>query len=201
MSRYDDSFKNPTPEDVYMAVAGGHRIYLLHPEPEDFQPRRTAVSLAALKRFAGALGPYSVAQHAVLVAETVARLGGGRREELAGLHHEDEEPITGDTPSPWKSLIKKLPGYAELIAPFKDAINERYGVDIDHPLVKEADRIVFCAEVRWLVEEENWDVYGEYGSPGYKVEFQPTADRLIFWSEDRACKEYLAYHQELKGCL
>jgi hypothetical protein len=183
---------------VYMAIRDGHKIYLDDPKPEDFQPRRTAFALAHEHRYGGNYGAYSVAQHAVLVAETVARLHGTPQEVFAGLHHDDSEIVTGDVPQPVKAVCPQL---KELEARLDACINRRYGINVNNEYVKEADRIVFCAEVRVIVPEDAQHLYGEFGDPNYGAAYQPSWTDLELWPADRAMKRYLEMHYDLAARL
>ncbi len=185
---WDEAAKNP---GRFMAVHGGHKVYLDNPVPEDFEPGRSAHGLSHECRYGGNYGPYSVAQHAVLVAEVVRELGGSPLQQLAGLHHDDTEAVLGDLPSPVKSFC---PDFRALEKRLEGAVSARYGIDVNGPLVKEADRILFCAEIRWLVPQEHWHLYTPYGDPGYRVDMQPEGEAFIFWSADKARKKYLALH-------
>lgn len=188
---WTEETKNP---GRYMAVHGGHKVYLDDPKPADFDPVRSAHGLSHECRYGGNYGPYSVAQHAVLVAETVARLGGTPLQQLAGLHHDDTEAVLGDLPSPVKSLC---PDFRTLEKRLEVAVNARYGVDVNDELVKEADRILFCAEIKWLVPREHHHLYLPYGDPSYRVDMQPEGTEFVFWSADEARKTYLTLHEEL----
>jgi len=224
VSEYNDQFKQPDKARPYMAIHGGHRVYLDDPKPEDFDPVRTAYSLAHEHRYGGNYGPYSVAQHAVLVAEVAGRLleeadatreGFPRTHDLfaegdvekcpicrpvllAALHHDDTESILGDMPQPVKS---QCPDFKALEGRLERALGKRYGIDINHSVVKEADRIVFCAEIRCLVPRENQHLYGVYGDPTYRQDIQPDWEDLEFWTPDQARKRYLQAHLEYGGTL
>lgn len=200
-----------THEDVYMAIADGHRVYLARPQASDWDPRRTARALSNVRRYSGNYGPYSVAQHAVLVSEVAERLcykvaaasyswQQAANLALAGLHHDDAESVMGDIPQPVKAV---MPHYCsgenplrKLEAALEWSISQRYGVNINDPRVKEADRIVFCAEVRCIIPPEHQAIYGEYGNPEYRLELQPSWTDFEFWSADEAEKRYLERHDE-----
>lgn len=209
MTAYNDEYKAPEKQSVYMAIRGGHKVYLGCPVPEDFDPVRTAWALAHEHRYGGNYGPYSVAQHAVLVCETVERLNlpehdgdeddqedcvDCRQERLSALHHDDTESILGDLPQPVKSLC---PDFKALERRLEAALDTRYDTCINSKIVKEADRIVFCAEVRCLVPAEHQHLYGEYGNPEYRRDMQPDWEDMAFWTPDEAAKRYLQLHTEL----
>lgn len=196
--KYGELFKAcaPSKEDIYMTVRGPHKVFLNKLKAEDFQPGRTAETLAHEHRFGGNYGPYSVAQHAVLVAETVARLGGTYDQQFGALHHDDSEMITGDLPQPVKA---RIPDFRAFEDELDAVIAERYATDVHDALIKEADRIVFCAEVRCIVPEEAQSFYGDYGDPSYRRHLQPSWTDMILWSADEAWKRYMQLHDDLEG--
>lgn len=208
---YDDAAKLPAMTDdrgVYLSTRDGHLVYLLDPRPEDFEPARVARTLANEHRYVGNFGPYSVAQHAVLVAQVATELlwrdpsygcGGFGGEVpdhrvLAALHHDDSEYITGDLPQPVKSLF---PEFKTFERSFEPALEARYGIDLSDPVIKEADRIVFCAEIRCLVPEHGQRAYGPYGDPEYRRDYQPSWEEVIPWSAETAFARYMDAHERL----
>lgn len=194
---YTDEQKAPE-ADVYMALRGGRKVYLRCPNPDVFDPYLDAYSLAAENRYGGNYGQYSVAQHCVLVARCVAAMGGTPDQVLGGLHHEDSEAVTGDLPQPVKSLC---PDFKALEDRLQRAADRHYGIDSKQPIVKEADRIVFCAEIRRLVPRESWPLYGVYGSTKYRQDLQPSATDLIIWSPDEAAKQFIEFHEQLEKAI
>src|SRR5688572_24187363 len=102
-----DAFSVPQPDpatDPHMGIKGsqGRLISLLDPDPDAFQPEDVARGLSHENRYAGNYGPYSVAQHSVLVARVVEAKGGYPPQILAAIHHDDAEVVTGDIPTPIK---------------------------------------------------------------------------------------------------
>jgi 5'-deoxynucleotidase YfbR-like HD superfamily hydrolase len=205
---YSDADKRPGQTDdrgVYLSTRDGHLVYLLDPRPEDFDPVRTARTLAHEHRYVGNFGPYSVAQHAVNVAETVESLlwdftGDDEddkrvcRRALAGLHHDDVEYITGDLPQPVKSLFPEFKAFERS---FEPAIERRYAIDLNDEIIKEADRIVFCAEIRVLVPAHAQSAYAPYGDPAYRIGLQPQWREIVPWSADEAFARYMETHDRL----
>lgn len=189
---YSDEQKQPEPGRCYMKLKGNRRMYLDRPDPMVFDPRLDAEALACENRYAGQYGPYSVAQHSVLVANTVMRLGGSVYEQHGALWHEASEAVTGDVPQPVKS---QAPDFKALERRIQAAADRRYDINSSAEVIKEADRIVFCAEIRRLVPRDEWDAYGEYGFAMYRAVYQPSARDLIIWSPDHAAKEMVAMHE------
>lgn len=220
---YSDSFKAAAKGRLYMAVRGSKAVDLINPTPEMFDPEDTAFSLAHEHRYGGNYGPYAVAQHSVLVCMVTQQLWSaqmgqmvfellagnitaddlpsekeGLKLALGALHHDDTESVTGDTPQPVKSVCPDLKALEKKL---EAQVMRRYDVDTCHPLIKEADRIVFCAEVRCLVPRSAQHLYGEYGSPDYRIEFQPDWSEMDFWSPDVAMKRYLSLHFRLTDAI
>lgn len=163
-----------------------------------------AHKLAQVNRWGGsARYPYSVAQHAVFVSRRVEQLGGDRRQQLIGLHHDDAEAWLGDLPRPWKKLMGRL--YAKLTDRMDAAIAAALDLptvgDEDELLMKAADRWTLILEARKLMPSqgrgwaeargEDWDLLGipkRIVTPDYW-------QGEITWRQARAI--YLMRHEEL----
>jgi hypothetical protein len=71
--------------------------------PEDVCIEDVAHHLSQINRYNGATPyPYSVGQHALLVADLLMHIGAPVIVELAGLHHDDSEIWLGDMTTPLK---------------------------------------------------------------------------------------------------
>ena len=69
---------------------------------------------------------------------------------------------------------------------------------IDHEAVKLADKIVFVAEVKYLIPEDNWRPYEQDGfDPEYYASYHPSPTDIIPWSQGQAMASYIARHEEL----
>jgi 5'-deoxynucleotidase YfbR-like HD superfamily hydrolase len=170
----------------YLVVHGGHKVYFLEPKPSDYDPLRVAKALANENRFAGSYGPYSVTQHQVLVSLAVEALGGTPRQQLAGLVHDAAEMVTGDIPSPLK---KYFMGYNYIEALQNTAIEARYKVYLDDPIVRDADKLLFAAEVRMLVPKAQQSAFDI--DPKYRLEVQPGWANVMPWD----------YHESVSGWM
>jgi hypothetical protein len=64
------------------------------------------VPLSRIPRFNGATNDYvTIAAHGVVVARVAIAMGEGQRVADLCLHHDDEEALVGDLPSPLKSVL------------------------------------------------------------------------------------------------
>jgi len=131
-------------------VRGGKRVYFVDPKPAEFDTMEICKGLSSIIRYCGDLGPYSVAQHSVLVAEILQQQGHPNWICLQGLYHDSAEFITGDICSPWKSNYLSAEGRAkeqEITSAIYTSINLP---PEEHPAIKEADWIAFLVEIRDL---------------------------------------------------
>lgn len=186
----------PSPNELrdgpYMGIRG-RVINFLSPDPSDFQPEEIARSLSLENRFAGNYGPYSVAQHACLVAGVVAALGGDARQQLGALHHDDTEAVTGDLPKPIKMLCAD---FAEIERRLTRAVDLRFMVDTGEDIIKKADKAMFAAEVDKLVPAEFRWIYEPFiDAEDRKV--RVSYELLIPWGSDRAFARYMDMHTRL----
>ena len=101
-----------------------------------------------------ALAFYSVAQHAVAVANTIEKMG---RADLAvaALHHDSHEAYACDIPRPLKQLLE--PRYGQITDRLDQAIAEALKLPRlttkDREFVKAADDAVFCVEAEVLLRD------------------------------------------------
>lgn len=194
--------------EPYIAVSGGV-IHLLNPKPSEFQPEPTAWALAHKNRFSGNFGRYSVAQHAYVVATLVSQMGGTPSQQLAALHHDDAEIATGDQPSPFKAAMRIEAGgvvtaYDVLEDRYNKAIEMRYLIDLDDPLIKTADQIVLGWEIRRLVPPDSRKVFkipqcDHCPLTGRPIKIGHTM--LQPWEPTKAAAYYLDLHEQLEFAI
>lgn len=189
-----------------MGIRGsaGTLVDLLSPDPQAFQPAPIARTLSYEHRYGGNYGPYSVAQHAVLVSnvaqdlcwdETILDAVTVNFIGLSALHHDDTEAVTGDLPKPVKNACADFRALEDRL---QTAVERRYGIDVTHELVKRADKIVFAAEVlrlippeaRWMYADEIADVTER------ELSFLSWTD-LVPWPADEAYARYMDAHERL----
>lgn len=145
----------------FIATQNGNR----HVFGEPFTPdiKEISFALSNINRYNGHVGCYSVAEHCVRVARQLPD-----ELMLAGLLHDAHEAYYGDITAPLKRLLG--PAYGELCDGFDDVIDDYFGVDVRHPLVKEADLRMLVTEARafGIWTPDGWpDVEPyEFGGPG-----------------------------------
>lgn len=152
----------------WIQTRSGHAFEPLNPDPMKIMIADIAVSLSRACRFTGhTIEHYSVAQHSVFVSHLVEVLaieagikepGGVRRLARAGLMHDASEAYLVDIPAPIKP---HLHGYAEIEQKVMAAVGQKFCIpleDLEHPLIKVADRRMLSTEKRDVMgpEPESW---------------------------------------------
>lgn len=142
-------------------TASGVRLDLDAPRPADIRLSDVAGALSRICRFGGqAQTYYSVAQHAVLVAELVERAGHPEL-GLAALHHDSHEAFACDLPSPLKRRINAASDnyYEKLCQSLDRAIDTAFGIgDLRADpavveIIKDADQRALLLEARKLLHD------------------------------------------------
>ena len=135
------SRKGPT-----IMLASGKRFDLLDPHNSDFDIGDIAHGLAHVCRYVGQCRTfYSVAEHSILVSETV--------EEFAyeALLHDAAEAFIGDITRPLKQL---LPDYKAIETDIETAIGARFRLRSGaKSIIKHADLRVLAAEQRQVMAQ------------------------------------------------
>jgi len=128
------------------------------PRPEMIYVEDIARALSQINRFGGhTRWPYSVAQHALLVARLVREAGGSPELCFAALHHDSHEAYLGDAPTPLKDIFKvRAPGVWEMLVSEIDVcVGRRFGIPrrlFSHAVVKAADAAALRLEAAVLKE-------------------------------------------------
>lgn len=145
---------------AFVQVGSGICVDLLAPNLRDVRLGDLALSLSRLPRFLGhtrGIYPYSVAQHALLVADIVRAWDGSAWEIAAALLHDAHEAFTGDIPTPVKIA---LGAPAELLETrLQNAVFTRFGLGValaQSDLVAQADATALAMERRDLLAESAW---------------------------------------------
>lgn len=126
--------KGPT-----IMLASGRIFDFLDPHGSEFSIEDVAHGLANVCRYSGQCRHfYSVAEHSILVSETVDEFA------YEALLHDAAEAFIGDVTRPLKQL---LPEFKRIEANVEDAIIERFGMNPAYrKTVKHADLRVLAAE-------------------------------------------------------
>ncbi len=122
-----------------ITLASGRIFDFLDPFGSDFDIDDIAHGLAHVCRYAGQCRQfYSVAEHSILVSETVGAY------KLEALLHDAAEAFIGDVTRPLKQL---LPEFKRIEANVEQAIIDRFSLDpAFRTVVKSADLSVLAAE-------------------------------------------------------
>lgn len=131
---------------------------LENPRPKDIDIHDIACGLSKICRFTGQLPQfYSVAQHAMLVAEVIEP-----RLRFPALNHDDSEAYLGDLTRNLKHS-RYLAGYRTLERRWTAAINQALGigrlVEADRRQLKAADDLAAVWERTVLREGRPWEAW------------------------------------------
>lgn len=157
-----DFHSTPGVPDTAIRLISGEIFDYADPDSAVITLHDVAHALARTSRFAGHHGAphWTVAHHAILVADIVSAKYGEPDLCLAALHHDDVEFVTGDWPSPLKRYLNgKGLLYKELLErPIEAAICKALSLPLDDlhaGVVKDADRYAFVVEGVALKPEFN----------------------------------------------
>lgn len=151
---------------------------------EPFTPNIEQISFALSNqnRYNGHVGCYTVAEHCVRVAMQLPP-----ELRLSGLLHDAHEAYYGDIISPVKRMLG--PKFNELCDQFDDVIDEHFGADVRHPLVKEADLRMLVTEAR------SFDLFGNgNGWPDVEMYRSKVCDT---WLPAKADQKFMELFNEL----
>jgi hypothetical protein len=188
----------------------GHAFYPLDPRPEDVDIEDVAHALSLICRFGGhCTEHYSVAQHSVLVAQSILRTGALPSVALWGLMHDAAEAYLGDIIWPVKQIPEMSAIYDKLERNVMMAICERFGmVPIQPDVVKHFDLVLLATEKRDVVNrpltsETNTRVDRERVAAREKLgswhvdTLVPLAEKIEPWIAPEAEKLFLLHFREL----
>lgn len=189
------------PDSLYLELNSGRKFYIT--STDTFDAVETAHALSMQCRYGGhSRYFYSVAQHALLVADIMRDLKLG--DPFEGLHHDDTEHLLIDMPSPVKAL---LPEYKSLERSLDARIRKFWGLPATITEgCKRADYIALYVEAAHLIPSkgvgECWpnpdnvkEAAAVYMS-GLPSLFAP---RNTLLSQSVAEAEWLFYHEKLLG--
>jgi hypothetical protein len=171
----------------YIRTWREHDVHLGPARASSIDIRDIAHHLAAMARFNGATEmPYSVAQHAVVVARILAIKRAPAWLQMLGLLHDAHEAYLGDITSPMRREIARRAGrdvVAEIAAELDTVIFARFRLlpfnQAARKSVETADRQAFVTEWAYLM-------------PGLCPDRHPPAAMSIKpWPRDKAEKVFL----------
>lgn len=169
----------------WLQTRSGRAFPLLDPQPSDVHWPDIVYALAHTNRFGGHVGPYSVAQHSVLVAKQL------RPEWRAyGLLHDAHEAFIGDIPTPLKRLVDRYTSALWCMSEDIDAAIFR-AAGLLFPWPEEIAEAVKIADIRVLVTERR-DLMREpphsWGTEYDNVE--PLPERIEIWPAEKAIARF-----------
>lgn len=139
---------------ILFRTVSGRRLDLAHPQVAEINVYDIACGLSKICRFTGQLREfYSVAQHAIMVAELV-------EPQLyhAALHHDDSEAYLNDLSRHLKHS-PHLAGYRQLEDHMSAVIETALGIylsDVERSQIKAADDLVAVFERVVIRERQPW---------------------------------------------
>jgi 5'-deoxynucleotidase YfbR-like HD superfamily hydrolase len=171
-------------KDVWMQTVSGRAFPVLNPSPSDIDIEDIGHALANLCRFAGHVRKfYSVAQHSVIVSETVPPAYA-----LEGLLHDAPEAYCVDLPRPLKHS-GLLDNYRDIEDGIWGAVAIHFGIPyMPHPSIKEAD-------VRCLLTEQR-DLMCRQAKP-WEDRAEPYDFAIIPLTPRQAKLQFMARYKEL----
>ena len=171
----------------------GQYFDFINPQNNEFRINDIAHALSNVCRFAGHTREfYSVAQHSVLVARYVMRhaapadiIDFGR----SALLHDAAEAYLGDITRPLKQL---LPDYKVIEARTEAALCSAFGIVLPLKIVKHADLVLLATEQRDLMppHSDEWMLIAG---------IEPLPEVINPWYPEKACREFMAMWDELRG--
>lgn len=167
---------------------------LRHPRPEDVAVEDIAHHLARLCRYGGAVQDhYSVAQHSVLVVQSLALAGATLEVQRWGLLHDAAEAYCADLIRPLKALMRRgepRSVYDEIENGVQATICHRFGLAVREPdLVIEHDVAVCMREQIDLGRVP----------PGWEPAVPPSPVRIEPWGFAEAKEKFLETFEDLFG--
>jgi len=146
--------------DTEIELVSGSYLDLLDPDPKLMTAQVIGWHLSQQNRYAGACRrPYSVAEHAMLVARRLETTGEEAEVVMAGLHHDDAEAFLGDLTRPLKAQLLR---YCEIEDLMMAVIWHGLGLarisETEAMVVKDADNWALAAEAWYLMPSrgEGW---------------------------------------------
>jgi uncharacterized protein len=178
--------------DACVETYAGLYLDYLDPRPEQISLADIARGLAQTCRFAGQTTRYySVAEHAVYVAENVMAAGWPDY-ALAALHHDSHEAYVGDWPSPLKAVFDSGL-YRSITEDIDAAVATKFGFAphrFKHHAIKAEDELMLRREAATLKYSHGIGKHWDYGRA-----LEPLAG--IGWAPNHAERRFLEMHRRL----
>jgi hypothetical protein len=169
----------------------GRKFWPLEPTADDICLEDIAHALSNICRFNGhSLSFYSVAQHAVFVADIIKDLGYDREFQFYGLHHDDSEAYLSDITRPVKAY---LPNYKMIESNLEKIVLEHFKItdsELKHDVMKKADNIALVTEAKYLMSLPPSD---------WSIKEKPLDKPIITLGPREAEALFLAKHLELNN--
>ncbi len=164
----------------------GRAFPMEDPDPSDVHWPDIIYGLAHINRFCGQAGPYSVAQHSVLVAD---QLPADMR--LYGLLHDAHEAYIGDTSTP----VKRALGIRNRLSLWSlaDSVDRAIylAAGLAYPVPETIAEAVHIADMRALMTERRDLMKAPPKSWGAEYEaLVPLPDRIRPWSPQQAIARF-----------
>lgn len=186
--------KIPSHNDTYLTGANIVTCNMsMHFDLDNFKEgnvdlRFIALSLSKLCRFTGHTGTtptsfYSVAQHSVIMAQSILLVTGNPIVAMQALMHDASEAYIGDIISPLKRKVK------DIVKPIEDNIEQvifkalhiPYPLD---PLVKKVDINICQYELEFIVNPQ----------PQY-------ANKFDFWNPEKSFEEFMTMYDRIRSLI
>jgi len=169
----------------------GHKFWPIEPMADDVCLEDVAHALSNICRFGGhSLFFYSVAQHAVFVADIIKDLGYDRDFQFYGLHHDDSEAYLSDITRPVKAYLEN---YKAFEMKLEEVIFEHFKIaddDEKYNIMKKADNIALVTEAKYLMSMPPSD---------WSIKEKPLDKPIIALGPREAEALFLAKHHELNN--
>lgn len=188
------------PGPHHIELGSGAYLDLSDPRPQHIELEDVARGLARTCRFAGHTRRfYSVAEHAVLVADYLEARGASVVAQLCGLHHDDHEAFVGDVTRPLKAMLPDYPALADRV---QEAVEQALGIPNAfalnlHRQVRVADDWALAAEAWHLLPSRGatWPTASLYEGTDARLGLGVEWERPLGLGPDRAEVLFLERHR------
>lgn len=169
----------------WLQTRSGRAFPLIDPQPSDVYWPDIIFALSHVNRFGGHAGGYSVAQHSILVADSLPL-----EWRAYGLLHDAHEAFVGDFPTPLKNMLEdRGMGLWSVAMDIDHAIF--LAADLVYPMPEEIDEAVHYADVRALITERR-DLMAEppHAWGDWYESANPFPERIVRWSPEQTIRRF-----------